>query len=796
MSARVRLLLWVALMTAAGLWLWWASGSRLQIETDITAMLPQTAPDAVTRQALERVEAALGRRSLYLLGAADFASAKRAAEAFAARLREALVYSDVTLGIASDPAALEAAYGAAVPTLLADADRAALAAGRAGTLAEAAQRALYAPPGMGPAGFTRARAFVDDPLDLYGHFLLQLLPAGGRLAPREGVLALERPGGVDVMVTATLRDSPFRLAVQDAAMAALDAATQAARAAVPAMTLAGSGVLRHAAANSERAKREISTIGSISLAGVLLVFLVCFRSLRPLLLVLLSLGAASVVSLATVATLYGKVHIVAVVFESSLIGLAVDYSIHFFSDRFRERGPWTGMDGLRHVGVPITVGMATTLLAYSAFLVPPFPGLRQMALLSMTGLVASYLTVILAYPALAGAPPPASTPVLALRERLARLGRPRRPVLAGLIVLGVLIVGVGAARLRFVDDVRTLQSSPQPLLDDERLVRERLGGGLDTRFFIVEGSDREALLQNEEKLRARLEPLIASGALGGYGALSKLLPSRARQVDDAALLARTVYADGAALPALYAALGFGPGALARARAALAAAQAQPVDADAVLATPAGAAYRPLWLGPTARGVASIVSLSGVADVAALNGAAAGLPGVQLIDRVADISTVLAHYRRLALLGLGGSLCVIGLVLLGRYGPAGAARHLIAPLGGGLLTLATLGVLGIPANLFTVLALLLVLGLGVDYSVFLREGEASRPTTLLAISLAGLVTLLAFGLLAASATPFIRSLGLAVLLGVAWTWLLAVLAAAPPPRGACQNGGAEGSVRIP
>src|SRR3546814_1876597 len=91
--------------------------------------------------------------------------------------------------------------------------------------------------------------------------------------------------------------------------------------------------------------------------GVLLVFLVCFRSLRPLLLVFLSLGAASVVSLATVATIYGKVHLIAVVFESSLIGLAVDYSIHFFSDRFRDPKPWTGMDGLRHVGVPITVGI-------------------------------------------------------------------------------------------------------------------------------------------------------------------------------------------------------------------------------------------------------------------------------------------------------------------------------------------------------------------------------------------------------------------------------------------------------
>src|SRR3546814_12902145 len=116
------------------------------------------------------------------------------------------------------------------------------------------------------------------------------------------------------------------------------------------------------------------------------------------------------------------------------------------------------MDGLRHVGVPITVGMGTTLLAYCSFLIPPFPGLRQMALLSMTGLVASYLTVILAYPALAGTPPPASRPLRWLRDRLARLGRSPPLVLGAPIVAGLALPVIGGMRLRFVDDIRALQS--------------------------------------------------------------------------------------------------------------------------------------------------------------------------------------------------------------------------------------------------------------------------------------------------------------------------------------------------
>lgn len=773
MSARARLLLWLLLMAGAGLWLAWAVNTRLTVETDITAMLPQTAPDAVTRQALDKVEAALGRRSIYLIGAADFGAARAAAQAFAGALRASPAYAEVSLEVVSAPAELDRAYGVVQPLLLADSDRAALQRGEAAALAQQAQRALYS-----PAALTRARPFADDPLNFYGRYLLQLLPAAGTLAPHDGVLALEHEGGVEVMVASTLRQSPFALDTQQRAMAAFDAACVAARAVAPDVRIIGSGVLRHAAANAGRAQREISVIGGISLGGVILVFLLVFRSLRPLLLVLLSLGAASVVSIATVATLYGRLHLVAVVFESSLIGLAVDYSMHFFSDRFRAPGPWRGMDGLSHVGTAITVGMSTTLLAYCSFLVTPFPGIQQMAVLSMSGLLASYLTVTLAYPALAGTPPPASKPLLALRARLEKLGRPPRPIFAVLLAAAALLLAAGLTRLHFADDVRSLQSSPQNLIDEERLIRERLGGGFDTRFFLIEAADLQQLLQREEALRARLDALVGAAQLGGYTAISRLLPSQQRLADNAMLLAGTVYAEGSAMQQMLGELGFAPEVFAREQAAFAAARAAQPDLQALLATPAGASLRPLWLGQTARGVASVVTLAGVTEPQALVQAAQGLDGVRLIDRVADISSVLAHYRRVALLGLAGALAVIGVVLALRYGPRGALRHLLAPGGGALLTLATLGALGIDANLFTVLALLLVLGLGVDYSVFLREGEASRPTTLLAITLAGLITLLAFGLLAASATPFIRSLGLAVLLGVGYTWLLAVLAAAP------------------
>ena len=69
--------------------------------------------------------------------------------------------------------------------------------------------------------------------------------------------------------------------------------------------------------------------------------------------------------------------------------------------------------------------------------------------------------------------------------------------------------------------------------------------------------------------------------------------------------------------------------------------------------------------------------------------------------------------------------------------------------------------------------MLVLGFGVDYTVFLAEAE--EPSTLLGVLLAGFATLLSYGLLALSQTPALRGFGLTLGIGVLVSLLLSNLA---------------------
>jgi predicted exporter len=120
--------------------------------------------------------------------------------------------------------------------------------------------------------------------------------------------------------------------------------------------------------------------------------------------------------------------------------------------------------------------------------------------------------------------------------------------------------------------------------------------------------------------------------------------------------------------------------------------------------------------------------------------------------------------------------LVFIVLLVRY-RRHAWRALLPTVLAGLLALGVLGWLGQPLQLFNVLALLLLLGVGVDYGIFLIE-QGGNSRAWLAVCLGATGTGLSFGLLGLSATPALRAFGLTLLLGVVAAWLLSPLLRLP------------------
>ena len=346
-----------------------------RVETDILALLPQEQTDRALDTPLEEFSAMLARKQIFLVGSDSLDDAKLAAAAFAKTLETSEVFSSVQWQLDIDLAQRTAIYLSHRAFLLSPRDQQTLEAGETTPIVKRAQRVAFT-----PVGFMQPLGLADDPLGFTNDFLRSTADLTGNTRVDGDVLVAERDGRQFVLVITEIKGHPFATATQQRVMPAIAHARQAAKEATTArVEIVGSGSIQHASAAAERAAHEVTSFGTIESIAVVLLLLLVFGSMRPLILGLVTLALAIVAAYTAVHLVFGKVHILALVFGSSLIGSVIDYSIHFFADRFRDPAQWTPAAALPHVGPAILLGLTTTLVGYLVLAAVPFPGLEQIA---------------------------------------------------------------------------------------------------------------------------------------------------------------------------------------------------------------------------------------------------------------------------------------------------------------------------------------------------------------------------------------------------------------------------------
>jgi len=127
----------------------------------------------------------------------------------------------------------------------------------------------------------------------------------------------------------TTRHSAFDSEPQARLLASIDAAFAEIAAASPTpLALEKSGANRFAVAAEAGIRRDVHWIVAVSSLGVAVVFLAFLRSLRFFLLAVLPAVSGIVFGTAVTRLVFGRVDGVTMAFGASLIGVAIDYSIH------------------------------------------------------------------------------------------------------------------------------------------------------------------------------------------------------------------------------------------------------------------------------------------------------------------------------------------------------------------------------------------------------------------------------------------------------------------------------------
>ncbi|MFZ5482194.1 MAG: C45 family autoproteolytic acyltransferase/hydrolase [Myxococcota bacterium] len=647
----------------------------------------------------------------------------------------------------------------------------------AGTLADATsedgmrRRLLLARDRMlGPAGSLLAKSVRSDPLDLGGAFAEGVLGMSGTngVALRGGHLVAE--DGAHALILARARQPALGTSLEDPLVRNLLADLAASP--LPASWI---GSHRFAAEAQGLIKGEVHRAVTAGLVLLAAVFLVAFRSLRPLAGALPAIVVGGAVS-AAAAALRSPIHGMALAFGGALAGMGVDYWIHLYltgiregvAPTFRERLA-QGEGAFRHLLPAYAISVAATCTAFAMLATSSYQAVADLGWIGMGTALGAIVSTALAGPV-------AFAAVARPGDALPRLPVPERvpAPLATALLAGVAVLAIYGTGVRFDGDPRSMDARLPETAKAERAFQERYGSDATTGLVVAEADDLDGAL---EELRAATVGLAGAPGIRVRSPLPLLPPAseraaRAAVLADPAIEARFLAAaddvgfDGASL-------------LDGLRATLSATTA-PTPA-AWEGTPGEDILdRTVAIGPDGVAVAAIVSaltreaLDHARHEVELTGADARFvtPAGVAIDGAERIRAEL-----LTRSGLGLFAVLVFMALRYRDVPRvfAAALPSLAAAGG------TMGVLALTGQALTPVsgpAFVLVLGVAFDQGIFLVEaGQVSRSAYLssrAAILVALCTALAGFAGLCAATHPAVFSVGLTVSLGIAFTFAGAFL----------------------
>lgn len=618
----------------------------------------------------------------------------------------------------------------------------------------------------GPLGVMVRRTAARDPLGGVWHTLRELRAfQTAAIDDDDGIMvtADRRHAFVFVETTAPAFDSAAQRQFQSILQGWLR------RSAPASLRLQTAGAAQFAVASEAQIKRDVNRIGIVSTIGIVAVFLLLFGSVRMIAVGFVPMVFGSAIAIVACHAWFGEIHGITIAFGTSLLGVGLDYTEHYFA-HFVLAPSVAAATTMRRVAPSIALGAITTVIGFAGIAASGLPGLRQMAMFSAIAIVASMAATFWLLPPWmpAAYQPPRSLAVVhrgvvavVQRLRQMRWSRAARFALVA-AVAGLMVLGFG--RARFSDNVNMLIDDSGPHVAEDKAVRSRLGPEASA-FAVITAVSDEALMVALGAATAELEAARQRGEVAAFLPLGLFTPSAAAQRDRWAAARSHAMAIRNAMIAL----DFVPEQFQAFWDALASAPARLLTLADVRASPL-APFLAAWLPtPSASGPVALIPIHGLRDVAALR---AGVPSASIVVPADTMVTLFRSVRTTTIAASALGLIAIALLLLWRYRRLRDVAIALTPaVLACIATVCTLAALGIALTILHVMALLLVVSLGVDFGIFLVDGNATledASNTLVSIVTASVTTLLSFGLLSASHSPGLAALGLTITLGVSYS----------------------------
>lgn len=597
-----------------------------------------------------------------------------------------------------------------------------------------------------------------DPLLLFPRFAMGLSnqQSNQNIEMEQGFATIHDESIASRFFTLELKQSPYNIDYQEKTAEWMQQTTE--ELAKLDVKAHWTGTLLFSSFGTHSAEKEISTIGLGSSLGVIFLVWFGFRSFRPMLTEFIAVSSGTLVAFAVTHWVFNEIHLMTLVFGASLVGVCVDFSFYFMALQSQHRKT-DGFSILKPILPSLFMGLMTTLVAYIFLSFAPFPGFRQIAVFSIVGLSAAWITSILLLPRLKAlnAQPAIDTLKFIGQARSYFLENAKiRYGLVAIILIGSLS---SLFFLKSNDDIRNLQSMDQKLKQEDRYVRERFGQQQSSDYFVIRADNLQQVEELEQHLIEKLKPLQDQGQIKAFQALGQSVPSVAEQQQNIQLLQQI---PEQSLNDYAQAMQLNERDLKQWQ--------QQLLKQSLLSLNDFQQHPLAFLQPNEQ--ERLVLVQGIQNAQALTQFENAQ--VKLLQPVSNLSELFKAHRIQAqyLLLFALIALAVGLGLI--YG-LNSIIPLILPVSLALLsTFAVQAWLGVEINLFSIMGTFLIIGIGVDYAIFYRHGHDHPQVVGMALFLCMMSTLLGFGLLSFSHTYAIHCFGLTVLFGVIFSFIYATI----------------------
>lgn len=527
-----------------------------------------------------------------------------------------------------------------------------------------------------------------------------------------------------------------------------------------------SGLFFFASDAAKKSKQDISLISSVSMLGVLILLLIAFRSLWPLILPFASIAFGVGFALSVVHSLYGSIHVLTIVFGASLIGIVIDYSLHYF---YHVSDQATISDSShKSLHQALLLSLATSIIGYSALGLSGLEALQKVAVFSCCGLSMAWLSVICLGPFATGKN--LSTDKKILPKLLDYVLCPIQFVMRHSRATFIILLLIASFSLFFggiktSDDPRLFFNASAALLAEEKTVRQYASEYEPGRYLMISGKGVTqtqdsahkffiAVDQNEELNRNDFSSIFdwvpIASEQNNHHALQKSLYQLEKDGSPSAtsLLTEKLGLDHTVSIKL--------------------SNDYQQAAEKIL-TPKhlAATFRdilpPFWFETSNRKI-GLVLISKGTNLATVAKLAQSIEGVSYVNTIAATTTALSKQRQSATQLLLLAYLFVAILLFLRYRNWRSLNLLAIPVAASIGFVVLFSLTGQTITLFHTMALFLVLGLGMDYAIFAHDMQDDPDKTRQAIFVSAITSLLSFGLLGLSDIPVVKAFGLTLLIG--------------------------------